>query len=215
MYADLTTAEYLTLTRDLYRHGDLHATIDAFGLGEHLHKRMTQLSGGFQRRVVLAAALLADPEVLLLDEPTVGLDPLATHDVHEILSRVMRTPGRTTLLCTHNLAEAEALCDDVVILRNGRVLVHAPLAKLRAETQPRVRLRARQGQATLLGALAAHEFDAHPDDESDGVLIAMRDPAVEAPPLLRALLGAGLDVYACEPLQAGLEDVFLDLVRGS
>src|SRR5205085_2287447 len=110
MYADLTTLEYLTLARDLYRRGDVPKTVEAFGLGEHADKRMTQLSGGFQRRVVVAAALLAEPDVLLLDEPTVGLDPLATHDVHQMLSQAMRTPGRTTLLCTHNLAEAEALC---------------------------------------------------------------------------------------------------------
>jgi ABC-type multidrug transport system ATPase subunit len=213
MYADLTTAEYLGLARDLYARGDLAATVQAFGLGEQLDKRMNQLSGGFQRRVVLAAALLADPELLLLDEPTVGLDPLASNEVHQILSRAMHTPGRTTLLCTHNLAEAEALCDDVVILRAGRVLVHAPLAQLRQRVHPSVRLRARQGQAALLQTLLAREVPASADAESDGVLVPLRDVRAEAPPLLRALLDAGLEVYACEPLEAGLESVFLDLVR--
>jgi ABC-type multidrug transport system ATPase subunit len=127
----------------------------------------------------------------------------------------MHTPGRTTLLCTHNLAEAEALCEDVVILRNGQVLVHAPLAQLRQQTQPRIRLRARQGRSALLEALATRELEAHPDDETDGVLIALHDAEAEAPPLLRDLLNAGVDVFACEPLQAALEDVFIDLVRGS
>jgi ABC-2 type transport system ATP-binding protein len=216
MYADLTTLEYLTLARDLYRRGDIQKTMDAFGLAEHADKRMTQLSGGFQRRVVVAAALLADPEVLLLDEPTVGLDPLATHDVHQMLARAMHTPGRTTLLCTHNLAEAEALCDNVVILRDGHVLVHAPLATLRQRTQPRIRLRARQGQTALLAALAAMELATARDaDTDDGVLITLADPPEDAPAVLRHLLGVGLDVYACEPLDPGLEAVFLDLVRRS
>jgi ABC-2 type transport system ATP-binding protein len=98
----------------------------------------------------------------------------------------MRTPGRTTLLCTHNLAEAEALCDDVVILRGGRVLVHAPLAQLRQRTQTRLRLRARQGQSVLLQALHAREIPAEADPDSDGVLLALRDPPSDAPPLLRA-----------------------------
>ena len=216
MYRDLTTQEYLTLARDLYGRGDVGQTVHDFGLGEHVDKRMTELSGGYQRRVVLAAALLADPELLLFDEPTVGLDPLATHDVREMLSRAMHTPGRTTLLCTHNLAEAEALCDDVVILRDGHVLVHAPLASLRQRTHPHVRLRARQGSVALRSALAALECASEADtDTADGALITVADAAVDLPPILRRLLDDGLDVYACEPLDPGLEAVFLDLVRGA
>ena len=216
MYADLTTAEYLSLARDLYGRGNISQLVEVFGLGDHLKKPLAQLSGGFQRRVVLAVALLAEPELLLLDEPTVGLDPLATHDVHEFLGQAMSSAGRTTLLCTHNLAEAEALCDDVIILRAGHVLVHAPLADLRRRSRPRLRLRASQGRNALLAALQRREIQvAAADEHQDGVIALVDDPTAQAPQLLRSLLGDGLDIFACEPLEVGLEDVFLDLVRGA
>ncbi len=212
MYTDLTTGEYLELARRLYGRGDVARLIDVFGLGPYRHTILAQLSGGYQRRVVLAAALLGEPDLLLLDEPTLGLDPVAAHDVHAFLRQAME--GRTTLLCTHNLAEAEALCDEVIILRDGKVLVHAPLAELRQQARAQVRLAARQGAASLLAALRAQGHDARQDEMDGTVLVALDDPPAQAPDLLRRLLAAGLDIYRCEPVRATLEDRFLELVRG-
>jgi ABC-2 type transport system ATP-binding protein len=257
MYSDLTTGEYLELAHDLYGRGSVAEMLGLFDLGVHRDKRLDQLSGGYQRRLALAAALLSAPDVLLLDEPTVGLDPVASHDVHTYLRDAM--PGRTTLLCTHNLAEAEALCDDVVILKEGRVLLHESLAELRSRAQPQLRLRARQGASVLLTALAALGFHARAEDESssarlhdEGNLpnigplqtsavpirsnpntefqtpgdlaphkingetrgVVVEDPAGRAPELLRALLGQGIDVYACEPVHTTLEALFLDVIGG-
>jgi ABC-2 type transport system ATP-binding protein len=208
MYSDLSTLEYLELARRLYRRGDTAQAIEAFGLGEHRDKRLAQLSGGFQRRVVLAAALLSEPELLLLDEPTVGLDPVASHDVHEYLRNAMK--GRTTLLCTHNLAEAEALCDDVIILRNGGVLLHEPLAQLRQREKPRARLAARQPVEVLAGALRARGLVATVEG---GAALVLIDAQKDAPELLRALLAQGIDVYECTPVTASLEDLFLEVVQ--
>jgi ABC-2 type transport system ATP-binding protein len=208
MYTDLTTSEYLELARRLYGRGDVARALEVFGLEEHRDKRLAQLSGGFQRRLVLAAALFSEPEVLLLDEPTVGLDPVAAHEVSEYLANAMR--GRTTLLCTHNLAEAEELCDDVIILRRGVVLLHESLASLRQRQKPRARLAARQGAAALAEALRRRGVDAV--IEEDGV-IASVDARRDAPELLRALLGEGIAVYECTPLHATLEDLFLEAVR--
>lgn len=207
MYPDLTAGEYLRLAADLYGVSPMRA-IETFALGDQVSTRMAQLSGGFQRRVVLAAALCAEPEVLLLDEPTVGLDPKASHDVHRYLSTVMQ--GRTCLLCTHNLAEAEALCEDVIILQEGRVVVQGRLEQLRRGARTRLRLAARQGTEALLAGLAGL---GPVDADGRGVLVEVSDPTAEAPALLRRLLAAGLDVYECTPLQASLEDVFLEAVQ--
>jgi ABC-2 type transport system ATP-binding protein len=207
MYADLTTAEYLELARRLYGRGDVETAIEAFGLAEHRDKRLAQLSGGFQRRVVVAAALLSEPAVLLLDEPTVGLDPVAAREVHNYLRAAMK--DRTTLLCTHNLAEAEALCDDVIILRAGEVLLHEPLATLRERQRPRTRLVARQQADELAKAVRAH---GHAAEVVDGAVIAFIDAQAEAPALLRALLRYSIDVYECRPLPATLEELFLEAV---
>jgi ABC-2 type transport system ATP-binding protein len=207
MYPDLTAAEYLQLAADLYGVSAERA-VHTFGLREYLHLRMAELSGGFQRRVVLAAALIAEPELLLLDEPTVGLDPKASHDVHQYLTAVMQ--GRTCLLCTHNLAEAEALCDQVIILQEGRVIVSGRLDELRRGARPRLRLAARQGPEALRARLD-QVGPVHVDGTS--VLVEVADPTTAAPMLLRRLLDAGLDVYECTPVRATLEDLFLEAVR--
>jgi ABC-2 type transport system ATP-binding protein len=208
MYSDLTATEYLELARRLYGRGDVSRTLETFGLAEHRDKRLAQLSGGFQRRVVLAAALLSEPDLLLLDEPTVGLDPVAAHEVHEYLANAMR--GRTTLLCTHNLAEAQALCDDVVILRKGTVLLHESLASLRQRQRPRTRLRARQGTDALAVALRTRGLEVTIED---GAVFVPIDAEKDAPELLRGLLAQGLDVHECTPVTQSLEDVFLEAVR--
>ena len=145
--------------------------------------------------------------MLLLDEPTVGLDPVAAREVHNYLRAAMK--GRTTLLCTHNLAEAEALCDDVIILRAGEVLVHEPLATLRERQRPRTRLVARQGADALAKAVRAQ---GHTAEVADGAVIAFIDAQAEAPTLLRDLLSDGIDVYECRPLPATLEELFLEAV---
>jgi ABC-type multidrug transport system ATPase subunit len=131
---------------------------------------------------------------------------VAAHEVHELLSEAMK--GRTTLLCTHNLAEAEALCDDVVILRAGRVLLHEPLAALRGRVAPRLRLRARQGAGPLVAALRRRGLAV--EVEADAAVVNGRRAAHE---LLRDLLGQGLDVYESVPLEPSLEQLFLDVVQ--
>ncbi len=214
MYTDITCGEYLELSRKLYGRGDLNKLVNVFDLGEHLGKPLAALSGGYQRRAVLAAALLSEPELLLLDEPTVGLDPIAQHDVHAFLRDAMQREGRTTLLCTHNLAEAEALCEDVIILRNGHVLVQAPLEQLRARARSQLRLAARQGSEALSAALAERGLAPHIEDDG-AVAIVAEHPEGIAPDLLRGLLADGLDVYACQPVEASLEDLFLKLIKES
>jgi ABC-2 type transport system ATP-binding protein len=207
MYADLTAGEYMQLAAELYAVGPDRA-VATFGLSGHLDTKLAELSGGFQRRVVLAGALVAEPEVLLLDEPTVGLDPKASFEVHEYLRQVMA--GRTVLLCTHNLAEAEALCDEVIILHEGRVIVQGRLDELRRGARSRLRLAAHQGPDAVLSGLDGIG-PAHVEGRS--VLLEVPDPEAEAPRLLRRLLAAGLDVYECTPVRATLEDLFLEAVR--
>jgi ABC-2 type transport system ATP-binding protein len=210
MYRDIRVVEYLELVRDLYGRGDVAEVIDVFGLGDHAGRTMAALSGGYQRRLALAAALLPAPDLLLLDEPTVGLDPVATREVHDYLRRMMQ--GRTTLLCTHNLAEAEALCDSVVIIRAGRVLVHDRIERLRDQTQAHLALAAAQGPQALTQRLIQLGYT--PETFGDEVRIALDAPQEQAPAILRDLLAAGLDVYECRAIAPTLEELFLDVVGG-
>ncbi|MCL5107527.1 MAG: ABC transporter ATP-binding protein, partial [Chloroflexi bacterium] len=192
-------------------------------LGPYLDRPLAQLSGGFQRRVSLAAALLAEPEVLLLDEPTVGLDPLAAREVRGYLRDVLG--GRTVLLCTHNLAEAEDLCQNVVIIRKGEVLLHENIESLRHRFPVRVHLEARQGGQALAAGL--QDLGLKAEVENGGCWLTMSprqyqsadagtvpNPQAEIPGLLRRLLGAGLDIYECRVAEASLEDLFVEIVEG-
>jgi ABC-2 type transport system ATP-binding protein len=208
MYPDVTAAEFLQLAQRLYGGENMARVVEVFGLGDQLGKVLTQLSGGYQRRLVLASALLGEPELLLLDEPTVGLDPVSMRDVHAFLRRIM--PGRTVLLCTHNLAEAEALCESAIILRQGRVVLHERISDLRQRVPSVLSLRAAQGPERLLAALKELGSPGRQDEES--VLVPVPEPTTQAPELLRRLLALGVDVYECRVVTPSLEQLFLDIV---
>ncbi len=210
MYDDLTTGEYLQLVRRLYGRGDVGTWVEYLGLGPFWQRPLAHLSGGFQRRVTIAAALLSEPEVLLLDEPTVGLDPLAAREVRSYLKEAMA--GRTTLLCTHNLAEAEELCESVIILRRGRVLLHERIADLRRRFPTRVYISAAQGARALAEALPTLGIAG--DEDEAGLWVTLARPQQEVPGLLRRLLALGLDVYECRIAEPSLEDLFVGIVEG-
>jgi ABC-2 type transport system ATP-binding protein len=213
MYDDFTVGEYFELVRRLYGRGNISTVTDAFGLSQYLDRRLAHLSGGFQRRIVLAAALLAEPDLLLLDEPTVGLDPIASRETHDLLRRMME--GRTTLLCTHNLAEAEALCDSVIILRAGEVLLHERITSLRSRFPRRVYLAAGQGVEPLANEIKRLGFGVGAEVDRSGVWISVAEPEQQLPPLLRTLLTSGLDVYESHVVEPSLEDMFLQLLEGN
>jgi ABC-type multidrug transport system ATPase subunit/uncharacterized membrane protein YhfC len=210
MYRDLTVRDWLELVRALYGKGDVGATARSLGLQELLDRPMTNLSGGQQRRLAIAGALLPEPELLLLDEPTVGLDPVAAHEVKKLLRE--HTAGSTIVLCTHNLVEAEDICDTVVILRKGRVLLHEPIDRLRARFRPRVRLGAVEGAEALADRLTARGRE--PRIEDGLVEITIDEPKREVPELLRDLASDGLAIYECHTIEQSLEDLFLAVIEG-
>ncbi len=205
MYPDLTAGEYMQLASRLYGARPDRA-VEALDLSEYLHTRMTYLSTNFQRRLALAAALVADPDVLVLDEPTADLDPVAAHDLQHYLREAMR--GRTALLCTENEQEARALCQEVIVLRGGRVVTQGTWDELWRRSRPRLRVAARQGVERVLAELA--ELGLHAEAAGDAVLVSTADPQQEGADLIRRLLEAGLDVYECAPVQPEVEEIVLE-----
>jgi ABC-2 type transport system ATP-binding protein len=214
LYRDLTVSEYLSLVQRLYGRGSPEGTIEAYGLADYRHRPLATLSGGYARRLLVAAAVLSEPELLLLDEPTVGLDPLAADDVRGLIGAAAE--GRTVLMSTHNMYEAEALCDSVIILRDGRVLVHERIERLRRQTRPRVYIAA-TGPVERLGLALGDlripwEREAGTVEEP-GVWADIADPEASMPDLLRALLSSGVDVYECRLAPPTLHDLFVRAVR--
>lgn len=135
----LTGYENLRLSAKLYglpraeRNGRIADALDFMGLADSAHKLVRTYSGGMVRRLELAQAMLHRPTVLFLDEPTIGLDPVARHMVWDRLLDIRRDYSMTVLITTHDMEEAETLCDKLAILHRGRVSVQGKPAELRRE----------------------------------------------------------------------------------
>jgi ABC-2 type transport system ATP-binding protein len=208
LYPDLTVLEYLEFVRSLYGRGRPAEVAGEYGLAQYLNRPLSTLSGGYQRRLLVAAAVLSEPSLLLLDEPTVGLDPLAAADTRRLLREAME--GRTVMMSTHNLAEAEELCDTVIIIRQGVVLIHERIEDLRRQAAPRVHVQARQEPWDLTRAL--HGMGLQTSPNGAGVWLHIDEPERHMPGVLRGLLDAGIDVYESRIIPPTLEDLFVQAV---
>jgi ABC-2 type transport system ATP-binding protein len=217
LYQRLTVAENLACFADLYEVDDPRARIDqvlrAVNLTGRAGDACGTLSKGLRQRVALARALLNDPEVLFLDEPTAGLDPVAARDVHELIID-LRTRGVTIFITTHRLEEAERLCDRVAILNTTLRTIGRP-------DELRDRLFARTLTVRTVAPLPepGDVFAGLPGlgswriDDEDGYVLVVSDPAAAAPPLTRALVTAGADVLSISESRHTLEDVYLELIN--
>jgi ABC-2 type transport system ATP-binding protein len=217
LYLRLSVLENLECFADLYDVSDARGRIDralaAVNLADRAHDSCGTLSKGLRQRVALARALLPDPEVLFLDEPTTGLDPVAAREVHELIDG-LRTQGVTIFLTTHRLEEAERLCDRVAILNTTLLTIGRP-----DELRDRLFRRALTVRTARPLPDPERVFAGLPGVErwqSDGPAVyalSVSDPAVAAPAVTRALAAAEADVLSIAETHHSLEDVYLQLVN--
>ena len=207
----LTVEETVRLFRSFYSRGHaIDTTIEQVALGEKRNARVGKLSGGQKQRLAVACALVSDPDMLFLDEPTTGLDPQARIKLWEIVE-AYRASGGTVLLTTHYMEEAARLCDRVAIVDHGKVIALGTPAELIASLgADQVIAFAAEGNvdrarlAVLPGVTSA---GASPT----GVLLNTADIAVSLPALLAELDGQGAKLVTLTTHQATLEDVFVHL----
>jgi len=130
LYLDFYVREYLKFHADIHKIGKerIEEVIEQVGLIDIKGKKIAQLSKGYRQRVGLAAALLHDPEVLILDEPTTGLDPNQLKDIRDLIKKIGKT--KTILLSTHIMQEVEAMCDRVIIINKGNIVADKNLGDL-------------------------------------------------------------------------------------
>jgi len=207
----LTVAETLRLFRSFYAAGhEVDEVVAMVGLGEKRSARVGKLSGGQRQRLALACALVSDPDVLFLDEPTTGLDPQARLAVWELVEGFRRRGG-TTLLTTHSMEEAARLADRVAIMDHGRIIALGTpaqlIASLGAEQIVEVSL-AGDGAAAPLGALPGVRSA---ERTRDGWLLAVTSVAEALPALLAELDRTRARLASLRTHEPTLEDVFVAL----
>ena len=200
----LTVTELLDLYRGYYPSPRATAeVIELVGLGEKARSRVRTLSGGQQRRLDLALALIGDPEVVFLDEPTTGFDPSARRAAWEIV-RSMRSLGKTVLLTTHYMDEAQNLCDRICVISGGRVVtISSPDALRSQRTVTQVRFAAPVADAG--------EIPGRPSIQEGFAVLTTSTPTATLHALTSWALAAGLELEGLEVTRPSLEDIYLEL----
>ena len=211
----LTVRETLSLFRSFYRNGiPLESAMKSVSLDEKRDARVSQLSGGQKQRLAVATALVGDPELLFLDEPTTGLDPASRRQLWEIL-RTLRQDGKTILLTTHYMDEAERLCDRVGIVDQGRVIALGTPRELIASVggDHVVEFSVQAEQHSLVEASQLHslvDVTSVRDYEKHWTLNS-RMAHYTIPTLLAYLESRNIALAGLTTRQASLEDVFVKL----
>ena len=192
-------------------HQAVNTALDLFSIGNRANDPTAQLSKGLKQRVALARTLLHNPAIVLLDEPTAGLDPESAHDTRALILR-LRSENRTVILSTHNLDEVDRVADRVGVLRTRLIALDTPSAL-------RSRLFGRRIVITLAGPAGQYEAivrSAGASDvtvDGDALSIGVDGDTVLTPPIVRALVDAGARIVSVIPEERPLEEVYLRLLK--
>jgi ABC-2 type transport system ATP-binding protein len=219
----LSVAETLTLFRSFYRRGlEPDEVMELVALNEKRRAWVGKLSGGQKQRLAVACALIGDPDLLFLDEPTTGLDPQSRRSLWDVI-RGLRDRGRTILLTTHYMDEAERLCDRVAVVDHGKVIALGSPADLvtRLGGDHVIEFAINGGAAGAAGgpgraALDEATLRALPGVrgariEATGILLTVTEPHVALPALLQRLQADGIALARLTTRHVSLEDVFVEL----
>jgi len=216
LYDGLSAHANLAFFAELYGVAHVDAAVEHYlkwlGLWERRFEPAGTFSKGMRQKLAIARALLHEPQVVFLDEPTSGLDPEAAHLVRDFIAE-LRREGRTIFLCTHNLDEADRLCDRIGVFRQRLLALDSPAA-LRRQLFGRTVVVHLRALAPAYAEAARRLAFVHQVQEVDGrLLVTLDDPEARNPELIRALVRAGADLQFVGELRQSLEDVYLHLVN--
>jgi ABC-2 type transport system ATP-binding protein len=193
--------------------GQVEKYLKLLGLYDRRNDAAGTFSKGMKQKLAIARALLHEPRILFLDEPTAGLDPEAAHLVRNFVAELKKA-GRTIFLCTHNLDEADRLCDRIGVFKSRMLVVDTP-ANLRASIFGRkIVFHLGKADGKLAKVVQKLPFVKEARAVENKVLVTLDDPESHNPDIVRALVGAGADIQFVGELRHSLEDVYLQLVEG-
>jgi len=213
LYHEMYVREYLQFFGELHRVSNVKSRVDEVvgmtGLSAEMHKEIGQLSKGYKQRVGLAAALIHDPEVLILDEPTTGLDPNQIIEIREVIRSLGKK--KTILFSSHILQEVESLCDRVIVINKGKIVADDRIEKLRdagAASSLRVQLKEKATKnifENIPGLLNIEQVDEH------NWVFQTSDAEKLSKELLGFTLQHSLNIVSLQTQTRSLEDIFRNL----
>jgi ABC-2 type transport system ATP-binding protein len=218
LYTDMTVFEYLTFMADLRQMPDAQdrarATLEQVGMDGRAGSYISSLSKGMRQRIGLAQALVHQPEVLILDEPTIGLDPAQVVEVRNLIREIGKE--RTVLLSTHILSEAQQICDRVLIINKGHIIAEDTPENLQARLvgSERVAVRVRGDSDGLGKTVQKVKGVRSVHAAADGSLEFQFAPGHDVrPDVAKAVVGGGYDLLELRSVGMSLEEIFLQLTR--
>ncbi|MFN8581540.1 MAG: ABC transporter ATP-binding protein [Gemmatimonadaceae bacterium] len=219
LYERLTAAQNLELFGRAWRipraerRARAQALLEQFGLWDRRDDLVGTWSRGMKQKLAVARTVLHRPPLIFLDEPTAGLDPVASAALRDDLEALSQAEGTTIFLTTHNLTEAERLCALIGVIQRGRLVgIGSPAELRRRRNGNAVRIVAR-GDMEVLASLGSQPLVRHAQRDGEEWVLTLADGATAAP-LVRWLVEHGAEVEEVRPERASLEDAFLDLVGG-
>jgi ABC-2 type transport system ATP-binding protein len=218
LYRDMTARGYLMYIGEIRgiknRRTKADDVLERVGLLDRADSRIRTLSKGMRQRVGLAQALIHDPEVLIMDEPTIGLDPLQVLELRELVTELGKE--HTLLFSTHILSEAEQVCDSVVIINSGRIVAQGSPVELRGmlERGGRVLVRLEAPVDEALQVISGVQGVEYAEAAMDGVVATPKSPSIDPrPQIARAIVERGWNLIELRPLAVNLEEIFLEVTR--
>jgi len=218
LYDNLSAEYNLKIYANLYEVEDAQAQVEKYlhmlGLWDRRSDPAGTFSKGMKQKLAIARALLHEPKILFLDEPTAGLDPEASRLVRNFIAE-LKSEGRTIFICTHNLDEADRLCDRIGVFKTRLVVVDTP-DRLRNQLFGRkVVFHLRQADESVPSLVDQLPFVKEARVVDGKLLVTLDDPDLHNPEIIRILVNAGLDIQFVGELRHSLEDVYLQLVRNA
>ena len=218
LYDNLSAQRNLEIYAHLYEVEDIPGVIEhylrLFGLWERRMDEAGTFSKGMRQKLAIARALLHEPRIVFLDEPTAGLDPEASRLVREAILE-LKQQGRTIFLCTHNLDEADRLCDRIGVFKTRLLVVDTP-ERLRAQIFGRkVVFHLAKTDEALAQTVARLPYVREARSLDNRLVVTLDNPEEHNPEIVRLLVGAGAEIQFVGELRHSLEDVYLQLVRNA
>lgn len=213
VYGHLSAKENLAVFQKIYQcpPANIPHVLDLVGLGDTGRKKASQFSLGMKQRLSIALALLPAPDLLILDEPTNGLDPNGIIEMRELLKTLNRAHGTTILVSSHLLAEIDKLVTHLGIIRQGELIFQGTLDALKSKQQQTLHIMLEAGDPGA--AMRLLHDDRMEAIYSDGCIRLPAMTKTEIATMNRKLVSAGIEVYAIRPVKNDLESIFIDLVN--